>query len=241
MSRLVWGLIAPTIATCLAAPARADWPRVELPAQVRAFSVGEQLNVDGLPMRVTGFVSADSPAHLADWFRRSLGGPAVENDIGRAKVLGRPVGDYYLTVQLEPAGTGTRGLVVLSFPAGAHEKADQERIRAERWRMRLPAGTELIGAVESVDSGKRSLHLSARNRLGSELNAEGIKHLLSEDGYRLERETVVDNARLPAQLRGGRTLYFKGPGKEAMATLAETAQGDAVLVLNTIVTLEPLK
>ena len=94
-----------------ASAAASGWPEVKLPPAVQRFDVGQHMTVNGLPMRVRGFLSPESPATLAAWFRASLGSPLVESRHNGKTILGRPQGAYYLTVQIEPAGSGTRGLV----------------------------------------------------------------------------------------------------------------------------------
>ena len=62
-------------------------------------------------MQVRGFVSPEPVAELAARFRASLGSPLVTSQHGGKTILGQARGGYYLTVQLETAGSGTRGLV----------------------------------------------------------------------------------------------------------------------------------
>lgn len=228
--------------------AQANWPSIALPNNVSAFNMGEQVTINGLPMRARGFVSSASPAQLADWFRQRLGKPLMENSLGAKQILGRAQGEYYLTVQLEPVGvggrSGTRGIVAVTNLKAAYEHRDDTQAMAERWLSRLPADSKLLSQMASEDGGKRSQHLVITNGQGEELNRDRLKYLLQEDGFIFEREAVAGEktaAHLPAHLANGKTLYFKSPGKEAIAVISHNANGDTAIVLNTITALERFK
>ena len=64
-----------------------DWPRVPLPTGIQTFDIGQQVNVNSLPMRLEGFVSAVKPHQLIALFRQSLGKPIVESTLGAKRIL----------------------------------------------------------------------------------------------------------------------------------------------------------
>ncbi|HEX8887364.1 MAG TPA: hypothetical protein VF797_23035, partial [Noviherbaspirillum sp.] len=88
-----------------------QWREVRLPPGAQGFSLGGILSANGMPMQVQGFLSKQSATEIIAWFRASLGMPLVENHVGASTVLGRAQGSQYLTVQIEPAGSGSRGLI----------------------------------------------------------------------------------------------------------------------------------
>jgi hypothetical protein len=220
-----------------AAYAQTAWPTIALPQDVSAFEIGKQVNVNGLPMRMRGFVSALKPVQLAEWFRQHMGKPLVENTLANKLILGRVQDEYYLMVQLEPAGNGTRGVTAVTHLKAAYDNQAENRVNAEHWLSRLPAGPRLLSKMTSEDAGKVSTYLLVTNTQSENLNRDRLKSLMHDDGFEFEQESVLDDqaaARLPAGRANGKTLYFKGQGKEAMATISRDRDGHTAIVLNTI-------
>ena len=219
----------------------ADWPRIAMPPDVHAFAVGEQFTANGLPMRVQGFVAKEhSASELAAWFRHSLGEPLVENRQGGKWILGRAEGGYYLTVQIEAlapdARLGSKGLLAVSDLATLNRNRDADAASAQRWLERWPAGTQLVSRMTSEDGGRAALHVALRNGHSPSLNRDALIAHMQEDGLALVQESGAPDgakAHVPWALQDARSFYFKGPGKEGMATIARDAQGLTAVVLNT--------
>lgn len=206
---------------------------IPVPPQVQAFEAGDLLTANGMPLRVQGFVSKDwNVAQLASWYRLRLGQPLVENRQGNTWIMGRAQGGYYLSIRLEPAGLqgqeGSKGLLAVSDIAGMYQTRERDIRVTQEWLRRWPWGTRIISRLISQDLHQTSLHLVLRNSYGESLNRETLVDLMQQDGLTLEREVSV----------AGRTLFFNGTGKQAMATLLLDAQGRTAIVLNTITTPE---
>lgn len=121
--------------------------------------------------------------------------------------------------------------------------AQQQQEMTARWRRLLPAGTHITSHLQTRDNGRLSTHLVALNRHSEQLNAQRLASALREQGYEIERSFSPDAdtaAPLPATLTTGVTLLLRGPGKEAMATIARNAQGQTSIVLLTSVQLEAM-
>ena len=207
------------------------WPTLALPPDANAFGLGETIVANGTPMRVQVFVSARSPATLAAWFRQSLGAPLVESSFQNKLVLGRQIGEYYQTVQLEPSALGTRGLAAVSHLKAAQQNHADTQASLGRWLARMPAGTQVAIDLRSQDGGKVSLYRVVVNTQTETLNRERLTRLMAEDGYTLERTGGPDE----------NALFFKGPGKEAMATLHRDNEGRTSIAINTVSATEPFK
>lgn len=224
----------------------AEWPTIPMPPSVSAFAIGEQFTANGMPIRVQGFVANDTGiVPLANWFRRSLGPPLVESRLGNKLILGRAQGGYYVSVQLEPAGPdgrdGTKGLLAVSDSAGMSQIRERDTVTAQSWLRRWPSGTQVINRMASQDSGKASMHIALRNGHSESLNRDALVDLMKQDGFSLEREVSATGRfadRLRDHLRDGKTLFFKGAGKEGMATIARDNQGRTAIVLNTVTVVE---
>ncbi len=222
----------------------AEWPVIELPSQVRGFDGGQQVHLNGLPMRLRGFVSALSTKAAADAFRQSLGKPLVENVLGDKLVLGRVQGEHYISVQIEPAGSGSRGVVGVTHLQNTDGAQAATQANAQRWLSRLPAGSRLLSQMESQDGGKLSRHLVITNAVGELLNRERLISLLADEGLVFERGDAAaasGDLQRPAEHAGSRLLFFKGAGKEALATLHRDDSGQTTMVLNVVTSLERVR
>ena len=226
------------------------WPEPRLPDELTTFAIGQAMTVDGLPMRLQGFVARQRPASLIEAVRRSLGQPLVESNHGNKRILGRAEGRFYVTVQIEASEGGSKGIVATT-DLGQLAKNHQAIQRAKaQWLDRLPAGSIIASDLRSDDGGKEARHTVILNDQGPAHNRDAIVTLLSGEGYVLEREVLPpagpggptrSAASQPSQspylANGATSLYFRAPGKEAMAVIARSGSRTAI-VLNTVSTLK---
>lgn len=214
-----------------------DWPAMPLPKGVQTFDIAQQITINGLPMRIRGFLSPLKPQRIAQEMRESWGAPVVESTLGKQLILGQLRGDYYHSVQLEAAGTGTRGVLAATHLKAAFDAKDQTKIDSEKWLSRLPSGSRLVSRMVSKDGSRYSSHLVIENSYSESQNSDAIKKLLSEDGFSLQHEkslAATSSPKLPANTESAKTFYFKGAGKEAMATQLHSYTGLTTVVLNII-------
>ncbi|MFC5475467.1 hypothetical protein [Paraherbaspirillum soli] len=242
MSRPLWWL-AGAAWLALAGPTAAQtaWPSVALPKSVSAFGIGEQITANGLPMRVQGFVSQAKPAELLEQFRRSLGQPLVENTLGNKQILGRAEGRYYLTVQIEAAGQGSKGLAAVTDMKALVQGQEKAQDNTARWLNRLPSGSRIISQISSRDGDKLDTQMVIVNGHSETLNGNALKSIMQNDGMELDREAAPDDKalnRIPARLANSKTLLFKGAGKEAVATIARDGNGSTAIVLSIVTQME---
>lgn len=224
--------MAGTFALMHQAAGAQGWPGIALPKDVQPFDVGQQITANGLPMRIQGFVSRATPAQLAQWFRQSLGKPLVENALDRKLILGRVQGEHYVTVQIEPAANGSRCLVAVTHLKAAYDAQAATHATTERWLSRLPSGSRLLSHTSSQDGKKYSHHLVITNAHSEMLNRDRLVSMMADEGLVLEREGSSE------EQAGGKALYFKGAGKDAMATIHRAGNGHAELVLNIVNVME---
>lgn len=232
MMRLIF--VIGCLAAALLRPAGAApvWPAPVLPDGATPIEVGEQLNTNGMPLRVHAFVSPRPQPELAAWYRTRLGQPLMENLVGGKLVLGRPDGEFYITVQLEALARGTRGVVAVTHLRAGAERFAATRDAALRLLARLPAGSRLVSQVTSTDAGRLSRYLVIANGHHVDLNRGRVIDLMREDGLALQREAR------PATGQSGVTLFFHGAGRDAMAVVSHTPQGGSTLLLHTLSTME---
>lgn len=217
-----------------------DWPDTALPPGAEPYAIGEQLNVNGLPMRLRGFTTASSPELTAAWFRAHLPRPLVENRAGDRLVLGRASGAYYITVQLSPRKGGTNGLVAVTDVRASLERRAAGPAANEKLLSGMPSGTQVINAMSSIDGGRNATFVVLANTYSEDVNRERVQQLLRREGYTLEREARAADAgatalaALPRGAAGGRTMFFRGHGREAIAVISRMPDNRVAIVLNTI-------
>ncbi|GAB3427965.1 hypothetical protein NX773_00625 [Massilia solisilvae] len=236
LKQVVVALAAQTLFNpAFAAQGDAPWPQVRVPQQVETFDIGQEVVVNGTPVRMRGFVSSVSPAALTASFRQVLGEPLMEDRRGNTLVLGRGEGRYYMTVQLDPAGFGTRGVIAVTRPPiDQHEPADAA---ARRLLSALPPGSTLASHTSSIDGGTRAEHDAVINSHSIGVNSEYVQRMLRANGFSFEREAGPSKA-IHARTHlapDARTLFFKRPGAEATAVLFSDASGKSVIVMNRVV------
>jgi hypothetical protein len=222
--------------------AHGEWPEIALPKMARPVDIGGQFSLNGLPMRIKGFIASRAPSEMAEVFRRALGQPLMENRIGDKLLLGRMQGDFYLSVQIEPSARGSRGAIAVTNLKLAANKRSEFTAEKERWLNRLPAGSRLLSLMTSEDAGKISTHFVITNGFADSINATRFKSMLAEEGMSLERETTSDGNTTAQRyaVPQGRTLYFRGQNKEAIAVISH-ANGGTAVVLNIITHLERIQ
>jgi hypothetical protein len=230
----------------LAAVAHAEprWPAVALPPDVRPYSMGQQVSAAGMPIQMQGFVAQAAPAEIAAWLRKHLERPVMEDKLGDKLILGRASDGFYVTIQLEPMGKGTRGLVAVADLGQAHRNRDAIGADRERLLARFPHGSRLLTSLASTDGPKTSTYVVIANSYSEEVNRQRVIDMLGDDGLRLEREArpAASSARpLPPGAGNGSTLFFKGRGKEAIAVVGRGLDGHVTVVVNTITLMEQFK
>lgn len=208
----------------------AAWPTVPRPPASRAIDMGPELLVNGVPTRMQGHESKMTRHELADWFRASLGKPLVENTIRGKLILARAEGPYYVMVQIEAAKQGARAVVAVSDLKTGQDNQGKLHHDRTRWLSRLPAGTHLVSLIDADDAGRASRHWVFNNHHPESLNVERLKRAMADDGFALEREQPVNGE------AAGSLLFFKGQGKEGMATVQAVPGGGTTTVLATLVT-----
>jgi hypothetical protein len=222
-------------ATAAAADPQGQAPQPPFPPGARTFDTGaEPIKASGLPIRISGFLSSQSPDELNRWYRQQLGQPVAESRLGKRQILGKESKGHYITVQLEPTDPGTRGVISVASMHDVERNQADDLAARERWLNRLPAGSRLLSLVTSNDGSSAVTHLVFINRHDDGLNQKDLQRLMREEGLELERAsgTGAGKSRDHAQGRSGTTFYFKGSGREAVATVFPADDGQTAVVLN---------
>ena len=226
-------------AWCVHAEPAIGWLDVPLPSGLSFADVGPSMQIDGLPMQVHAFVSAEPVADLTARFRASLGGALVTSQHGGKTILGQARGSHYLTVQMEMAGSGTRGLVAQTDIAALLARrvsatdADVGADADADWRRRLPAGMRVLSLVRSRAGERQLQHMVLQSDTALAGSGEALAHLLGKDGYRAVRSLSSPSGPSSPSRRPGLAMLFEGAGREATAVLTQNADGTTSTVLST--------
>ena len=213
------------------------WPSVPIPKDAVAYAVGDQMTVNGIPLRIQGFFAKTTQGETANWFRQRLGKHVVENKLGSAIVLGRAEGQHYISVRLSPEPLGTSGIVTVAHLYAAYYSRDTKKAETERLLSRLPPGSELVTELQSTDGGKQSRYYVLSNTYHEDVNRDRILELMRENGLALRFQAKAPEATLQkgvTQLSNGAVFIFNGYNKEAIAVIGRDATGRTVVQVNVI-------
>jgi hypothetical protein len=191
------------------APAAA-WEPVDPPPQATLQWVAEDMNYNGVPMRIQFFRSNLALPALLEHYRQrwSEGGKRryVENDLGPWKVISHEQGDYFIAVQVRPAtDRGSEGYLS-QRPTHARPKASLGD------GFPFPPGSEVVNDILTRDPDRSARTLLAFNGLTVDANADFYRTRLTREGW-----AIADDAK---GRNGGRQLVLRGPAGELSLALA---------------------
>lgn len=222
MARLVFTIVLSFGLMPLAV--RADWPDIPFPQGTKIESIGEQVRLNGVPMRMHRLHLKESAEKSIRFYRDRLGPRLAEQALpGGERILSQSRGNFFITLRIRPlTGSESMALVSVSDVRAAKEAANRAL------GFNLPADSHVLSDLESTDAGKRSRQLVFHNRLDLETNRNSLARELVARGF------LPDN--IPSQKKmDTEVLYFQGDGREAQLTLVRR-DGVTQAVLTTIQT-----
>ncbi len=204
-------------APCVAA---ATWPDTKLPDATDAAPVAPRMIYNGVDMRSQIFRSQlDTPSVVA-FYRKIWGKAMVVDQFEGWQVLGHREGDYYITVQVRPEGTGSRGDIGTSRLPEHREKIELGR------GVPRPDNTVVFNDIAYPDDATPARTLAMVNKLSPQQNASYYRSQLAATGW-----MAVDvNACVPSA-SGCLLSYEKGDRKMSVAISAATDHSDIVVNL----------
>src|ERR1700754_1159144 len=87
----------------------AAWPEVATPDGMTTNDVSKHMIYNGADMYGQVFTSSGSQTDIVAWYQKLWGKEAVVTDFNGSKIVGHKQGGYYITVQVRPEGSGSRG------------------------------------------------------------------------------------------------------------------------------------
>lgn len=203
--------------------AMAAWPKVAPPPDANMKSVGQDMRLNGVDMRVTAFTS-DMSADAVLAFYRQRWQHKVENTLGEWQIIGRQEGGYYITVQVKPGEKhATEGLIGISeLPA----LRTAPKVDASFPRMQ---GTQMISDMNSNDSGKKGKTLVMHNGYSVHSNASFYQTALPREGWR-------QNTAYGGLQTGGdaHAMFFVRGTKSCNIVINRHPEGGSAVVVNIV-------
>lgn len=210
-----------SVCLLLVAPCAATWPQLPAPPNARVESVGEQLRLNGIPMRTQRVLTARQPDELARHYRAVLGPRHASERLPDRLVLSQGRDEYFITVSIRPLGAGvTEALISVADVREARQAAGRPL------GFSLPAESKVLSDMESVDGGIRSRQLVLRNDHAIPANLDAFSRALAARGMRPDGPPLLKSQSEHAQ-------FFKGDKREAQLTLIRR-EGETRIVLTTL-------
>lgn len=186
--------------------AAADWPELPVPDDAKVVVVGEDMNINGLPTRISELSSSRSPEEILSYYRQEWQAPAVsdgpgyiEKEAGGWQILSRYEEPYFYTVQVSESAMGSSfGFLAVSMP--------MELVNYEPEELAMPAGSEILSDVVSDDAGKRGRVVHFKNSQSIEANYNFYVKRYLADGW-------AELSHLPADRNKALLLMNKGSGE----------------------------
>jgi len=133
---------------------------------------------NGTDMRGQVFTSSQNAADIVKFYRQLWGKQSVLDQIPGWQVIGHREGDFYITVQVRPDGSGSRGDIGIT------------RIPAGKTRVELGAGvphpsnTTVFNDIVYPDDRTPARTLAMRNNLSVQQNANYYREQLTATGWK---------------------------------------------------------
>lgn len=195
----------------------ADWPSLPFPDGAKVEGIGENVRLNGVPMRMYRVLSDQGVASILSFYRDALGPEHAEASVHQVSILSQMQGAYFISVRVKQAGPKvTETLLAISHDDGRQQAGLPLGFT-------LPAGSELLSDMESTDNGKHARQLIFTNHLSMDANSDFMQAMLKEKGYRLQPTYTRDQAeRL--------SMMFDGKEREAIVVLTRIGQKTNVVM-----------
>ena len=220
--------------------AQTVWPTLPEPPHLEKFDVANQIQLNGLPLKIQGFVSDRSVSDLKRWYRDQMPGYFVENKLQTKTILGQKLKDHFLAIEIEPLlsqGSGNTTKVIVSLmqlKAPTPESKTPARSLSD-WATRLPLNSRLLSTMTNQDEGSSSVHIVGTNGHSRIVNTQYFNNEFRRLGYnRVDTSPPAINSKT---LNGEKNsaedvLIFTSGSTEAVVVIGKNQQGESTVVMN---------
>jgi hypothetical protein len=201
----------------------ADWPRLQFPDGAKVVTIGEQVRLNGMPMKMYQVFNSKNLEMTTQFYKAALGSKYAKTKVAHGLVLSQLKANHLITIRITPLNPSlTEVLVSIGDLKAANDN------RGRPLGVGLPMDSRVASDMESIDQGKNSRQLVYINRHPLDFNASFLINMLSMKGYQLE--PIRSSSTLDSK-----TLSFEGEKKEASAVIINQ-NGVSSVVLTTIQT-----
>lgn len=204
-------------------PVVAAWPTLSVPPNTKIESLGNDVRLNGIPMRISRLLSREPADSVAAFYRKALAPDYIERPLLGDRLFSKGLGDYFLTVRIRQLGRDVTETLISVSDARAAKNAGHRPLG-----FALPAETRVLSDMESEDSGKISRQLVLANQHAVHANIEFFSNVLAARGYKRESGGGHKND-------NSEVLLFAGAQREARLVVSRTEAGSNV-VLTTLQT-----
>jgi hypothetical protein len=194
------------------------WPEPPLPAGTQAEPVAERIVFNGLDMRARVFRSSQGVQDIVDYYRKAWNGQVVVNKVGDATVIGHRDGDYFVTVQVSAAGSGSKGDIGIVDVASAPKQPELGK------GLPRPMGSKVSNDIAYPDDPVPARTVAMRNSLSPQQNASFFRERLAGDGWKPAADGRCTDD-------GCVLSYARGDGKMTLV-VARAGDGQSQVVIN---------
>jgi len=189
--------------------------------------VSQYMIYNGVPMSIKRFDSEQKPEAILAFYRQAWGNgkPAdmpKEYMAGPWQTIAALRGKCFFTVQVQPAGTGSTGML------SATQAPDKPRVIPADKAVPMMQGSTIVNDIDHVDDGKNARTLLLTNGFSAESNASFYRQQLGDQGWK-----VLSSYQMTTKKGPGITLVMKRGLAEA--SLVITREGAKTMVLANLV------
>lgn len=196
------------------------WPLLAHPHDAQVESIGERVRLNGVPMHLTRVITTLPTEAATAHYRGALGTPVAHAQTGDTQVLTQARGDFFITVSIAPLPDGRSEVLSSVADSGAAREAVGRPAG-----LTLPAGSELLSDMESIDGGLASRQLVLINLHSLRTNLDRLSASLAARGLRPDGPPLADRDDALAQAFSG------AAGEAQLVLLRRDGTTSAVLTL----------
>lgn len=187
----------------------AEWPDLQFPPDARVSVLGDNMKVDGVPVRIYGVQFYQSMNEMKSFYKfelqkvntaQPLERPANNGGVMLAQFDQRYIYNVHLARQTSNSSSGTIAIY------------DVRETRETPLEILLPAGASVLSDIESIDRGKYSRHMQIAYTGQYEFFKDELLRSMASKQYHVEADSH--------QKKGNSEEYlFLGPKRDARLIL----------------------
>lgn len=210
----------PLVVGLLYAAAASAHPDVPLPPQTQTAQVAKRIIFDGLEMHAKLFRSSLPQQRIVDFYRQQWGKQASVSTLQVSKIVGHADGDYFITVQVAPDGTGSKGTIgMVRLPADGAPRPQLGK------GLPQPAGARVVNDISYPDDRTPARTVLLTDHLSPNQNADYFRSRLIANGW---KDANVNQCAMGASHC---VMQFRR-GDSRMMFVSEQVQGRSQVLIN---------